>query len=302
MMAGGPYGDGVSVKTSWGKIHRTFLSGLLFLLGGCDRDGVPAAGRDGLSGNVADRVVPQRPGALVPPPADSDAWGSVARGREAFYHYGCWQCHPIGDDEAPGMREGLTMGPDLADVGRRLDREAILQSILEPNAVIAEPREEHLIDGVSLMPSFDDPRAMDDIRAIVAFLGECRLLEEQSQVQPPGKGTPQNLIVLSDSNYEELLGREKGFVLLDFWAEWCFACLETNPVLEEMASELKGRLKICKIEVDENPVLVSRFVPEMMFPCFVVLKGGELVDRKYGVPATVEPRPFFEAWFESVVR
>ena len=54
--------------------------------------------------------------------------------------------------------------------------------------------------------------------------------------------------------------------------------------------------------VDENPVLVSRFVPEMMFPCFVVLNGGELVDRKYGVPATVEPRPFFEAWFESVVR
>ena len=79
-MAGGPYGDGVSVKTSWGKIHRTFLSGLLFLLGGCDRDGVPAAGRDGLSGNVADRVVPQRPGALVPPPADSDAWGAGARG------------------------------------------------------------------------------------------------------------------------------------------------------------------------------------------------------------------------------
>ncbi len=124
------------------------------------------------------------------------------------------------------------------------------------------------------MPSFDDPRAMDDIRAIVAFLGECRLLEEQSQVQPPGKGTPQNLIVLSDSNYEEVLGREKGFVLLDFWAEWCFACLETNTVLEEMASELKGRLKICKIEGVENPVLVSRFAPEMMFPCFVVLKGG----------------------------
>ena len=65
---------------------------------------------------------------------------SAAKGHDAFYTYGCWHCHTLGDEEAPGMRNASAMGPDLADVGRRLGMEEIFQSILEPNAVIAEPR------------------------------------------------------------------------------------------------------------------------------------------------------------------
>ena len=51
-----------------------------------------------------------------------------------------------------------------------------------------------------------------------------------------------------------------------------------------------------KIEVDENPVLVNRFVPDLMFPCFVMLRDGRVVDRKYGLNESMEAKVFFEMW------
>ena len=94
----------------------------------------------------------------------------------------------------------------------------------------------------------------------------------------------------------------EGLVLLDFWAEWCFACLVLSPVLEEMAPEYQDRIKFCKIEVDENPVLVEKYVPDLMFPCLVIMKDGKVLDRKYGAGNGVEPRPFLKDWFDKLVR
>ncbi len=212
--------------------------------------------------------------------------GSAERGEETFYAYGCWQCHTVGDDEAPGMRDGLTMGPDLATVGDRLSPEEILQSIQDPNAVIAEPRDDHVIDGFSTMPSFNDPAALSDIKDIVSFLAHCQ--EPDSVVG--------SMTAIADAEFDAVIAGESELVLLDFWAEWCFACLETNPALEAMAPDYAGKVRFFKVEVDENPDLVARFVPDVMFPCFVLMKDGEVLDRKYGVPATMEPTPFFESW------
>lgn len=223
------------------------------------------------------------------PKSASERKLAVQRGRDAFYNYGCWHCHAAGDEEAPGMRNELAMGPDLADVGNRLAPKALLQSILEPSAVIAEPREKHMAEGISLMPVFNDPQAKDDIRDIVLFLHQCKL----SEIFQP------TMVKMTDENFFATTENFDGLVLLDFWAEWCFACLELNPVLEELATEYQGRIKFCKIEVDENPMLVEKYVPEHSFPCLVLIKDGKVLGRKHGVDPDAELKPFVKDWLNK---
>ena len=226
------------------------------------------------------------------PKSESKRLLAVERGHGAFYAYGCWHCHAIGNEEAPGMRDELAMGPDMADVGSRLGPGEILQSILEPSAVIAEPREKHMVDGISRMPAFNDPLAKDDIRDIVLFLHQSKL---------PASPKPK-IIKVTDENFRDTVENSEGLVLLDFWAEWCFACLVLSPILEEIAPEYQDRIKFCKIEVDENPVLVEKYVPDLMFPCLVIIKDGKVLDRKYGVDTDLEPKSFFKDWFEKLAQ
>jgi len=213
----------------------------------------------------------------------------IQKGHDAFYTYGCWHCHPLGDEETPGMPDWENSGPDLADVGRRLSAEAISQSILEPNAVIAEPRERHTDNGQSRMPSFANPEAKEDINCMVALLAQCRL-------ETPQEPT---IVKATDSTLESLMNQADGLVLLDFWSEWCFACLEAGPALETVAPSFDGQLKVFKIEVDENPVLVNRYAPDLSFPCFVLMREGKLVDRRYGMDPTQEPEAFFRTWIQQ---
>ncbi len=214
---------------------------------------------------------------------------AVERGHNAFYTYGCWHCHAIGDEEAPGMRNELAMGPDMADVGNRLAPEEILQSILDPNAVIAEPKDQHMTEGISLMPAFNDPQAIDDIRDIVLFLQQCNL---------PKPSQPEMLKV-TEENFGDTVEKHDGLVLLYFWAEWCFACLAVGPALEELAPEYRDRIQFCKVEVDENPVLVEKYVPDHSFPCLVILKDSKVLGRKYGVDPDSEPAPLIRDWLKK---
>ena len=68
-------------------------------------------------------------------------------------------------------------------------------------------------------------------------------------------------------------------MLLDFWAEWCFGCLEAGHALVTVAPSFGGQLKVFKIEVDKNPVLVNRYAHDLSFPCFVLMREGKLVDQ-----------------------
>jgi thioredoxin 1 len=70
-------------------------------------------------------------------------------------------------------------------------------------------------------------------------------------------------------------------VLVDFWAEWCGPCKMIAPVLEEIATDYAGRLKVCKVDVDANAGLPEKFGIRGI-PTLIVFKGGSAVDTKVG--------------------
>ncbi|HEU5299582.1 MAG TPA: thioredoxin [bacterium] len=70
-------------------------------------------------------------------------------------------------------------------------------------------------------------------------------------------------------------------VLVDFWAEWCGPCRMIAPIVEDLAAEYEGRLKVVKVDVDENNQLAYRY-GVMSIPTLGLFKGGQLVERLVG--------------------
>jgi thioredoxin 1 len=86
---------------------------------------------------------------------------------------------------------------------------------------------------------------------------------------------------VSDATFEETVGGADTPVLVDFWAEWCGPCKMIAPTLEEIATEHKERLRIAKLNVDDNPETAMRY-NVMSIPTLLVFKGGEPVKRLVG--------------------
>ena len=65
---------------------------------------------------------------------------------------------------------------------------------------------------------------------------------------------------------------------MDLWAEWCAPCQFIAPILKEIAKEYKGKLKVCKLNIDDNPKTASEY-EIMAIPTLLIFKNGKLVDR-----------------------
>jgi thioredoxin 1 len=81
-------------------------------------------------------------------------------------------------------------------------------------------------------------------------------------------------LTLTDQTFDEEIKGAEGAVLVDFWAEWCGPCKMIAPVLDEIASDTEGRLRIAKINVDDNLELARRF-DVMSIPTLILFKDGE---------------------------
>jgi thioredoxin 1 len=90
-----------------------------------------------------------------------------------------------------------------------------------------------------------------------------------------------NIKHISDSNFEGEVLKSPTPVLIDFWAPWCGPCKAIAPVLEELADEYAGKLKIVKINVDENPQTPARYGVRGI-PNLLIIKGGEVKDQIVG--------------------
>jgi len=89
------------------------------------------------------------------------------------------------------------------------------------------------------------------------------------------------VITLNASNFEKVLNDAELPVLVDFWAEWCMPCRIMAPILEELAREYAGKAVFAKLNVDENPEIVSRYQVTSI-PLFIIFKKGQPVERIVG--------------------
>ena len=89
-------------------------------------------------------------------------------------------------------------------------------------------------------------------------------------------------VTVTDKTFDEQVVKSTIPVLVDFWATWCSPCLMQNPILEEVAKEYEGKVKVAKLNVDENPAIAGKY-GVMSIPTLLLFKAGSIVKQMIGV-------------------
>jgi thioredoxin 2 len=117
----------------------------------------------------------------------------------------------------------------------------------------------------------------------------CANCGKRNRIRPSERGAPHCgscgkplpwLVNATDATFD-VEARSSVAVVVDLWAPWCGPCRFVGPILEELSREFAGRIKVVKVNVDENPALTQRF-EAMSIPTMVVMRGGRVVDRIVG--------------------
>lgn len=99
---------------------------------------------------------------------------------------------------------------------------------------------------------------------------------------------------VSDASFDDDVLKAEGPVLVDYWAEWCGPCKMIAPVLEEIAAEYEGRLKVCKLNIDENAETAPKFGIRGI-PTLMIFKGGNVEATKVGALSKSQLTAFIDA-------
>jgi thioredoxin 1 len=103
-------------------------------------------------------------------------------------------------------------------------------------------------------------------------------------------------VVVTDTNFKQEVLDSDVPVLVDFWASWCSPCKMIAPIVEELASEYDGRVKVAKVDVDANPITPGMF-GIMSIPTLMVFRGGKAEERIVGY----QPKQSLKAKLDAVL-
>ena len=103
-------------------------------------------------------------------------------------------------------------------------------------------------------------------------------------------------VAVTDETFESEVKAADLPVVVDFWAEWCGPCKQIGPALEELSSEMEGKVKIVKVNVDENPNSPAQLGVRGI-PALFLFKDGEVISNKIGAA----PKAALESWITDSI-
>ena len=103
-------------------------------------------------------------------------------------------------------------------------------------------------------------------------------------------------VAVTDATFDAEVRNSDVPVVVDFWAEWCGPCKQIGPALEELSAEYEGKIKIVKVNVDENPNSPSQLGVRGI-PALFMFKDGEVVSNKTGAA----PKSALQSWIDESV-
>ena len=103
-------------------------------------------------------------------------------------------------------------------------------------------------------------------------------------------------VAATDATFDAIVKDSDVPVVVDFWAEWCGPCKQIGPSLEELSTEMEGKIKVVKVDVDSNPSAAAALGVRGI-PALFLFKDGQVISNKTGVA----PKAALKSWIEDTI-